>query len=269
VALLSLGYSYSKLIKPVIVAIISIIALHISSNFSDLAYSKQKSELILKGEFFESFRDDLLLKHNNSYIYFKRFYPINKRAEEVKIFTIENRDLSSIVVAKEATFDGDSWILKDALVVDKPTDLTQNDVKLEQKRLESFKFLEGFRPKIIDSVYHIKANFSITDALYAIKLLQSQNINTQRIQAILVSTFLMPFFSLFMVIILFYVGPIFKRYSNLVLFSSLSIFFTLLFWGLLFTLSKLIISSAMPIEFLILFIAGFATVAFVLYIRRD
>jgi lipopolysaccharide export system permease protein len=130
----------------------------------------------------------------------------------------------------------------------------------EEKFLET---LEGFKPKILDNVYESKSNFSIIDALYAIVLLKAQNINTDTIRASLYYQVFVPFFILPIILIIFVSNSINSRFFNIAKFSSLSVFGTLIFWGIFFMLHKfakggvVIPEIALLVPLLLWFLIGF------------
>ncbi len=268
IAFYSLGYSKNQILKPLFLTSLFISIFYISLNLSEFAYAKDKAEAILKNKYMLNSKSDLFLKYFDNYIYFGRLYPIQKRVEDVKIFVTKDGSLTQIIKAKEAKFLDNKWIVENAILINKPQNFTV-DSKISIEKKDSFYILDGFKPKIIDNVYEAKASFSIIDAIDAIKLLTTQNININKIKAILLSITIFPLFSPIIVMIIFYFTPISHRFFNLLVFSSSSIFITLGVWGFLYSLTKLSISGVIIPEIaIVLPILGLSIFAFLLYLKN-
>ncbi len=268
VSFYSLGYSKRDILRPLFLTSLVITIFYILLNFTEFAYSKERAKSILKGQYTLNTKSDLFLKYYDTYIYFGRLYPVLKKAEDVKIFVTKDNDLIKIIKAKEAIFLNNRWKIEDAIVINKPQDITI-DSKIEVQKKRNFYILDGFKPKIIDNVYEAKASFSIIDAIDAMKLLNTQNININKIKAILLSITIFPLFSPIVLIIIFYFTPISYRFFNILFFTSSSIFITLSIWGVLFSLSKLSISGVILPEFaIVLPISLLLLFSFFLYIKN-
>ena len=266
VAFYSLGYSKNQIIKPFFFTSLLMTLVYISLNTTEMAYSKDKINKILHNSYFSNSKENLLLKYYNNYIYFNKLYPLLKKAEGVKIFTIENDNLSTLIKADEAYFVNNHWTIKNATIITKSDLIDIKTSKLFISKNNTIDILEGFKPKIIDNVYEVKAKFSIIDAIDTIKLLSKQNINTSKVKSILYSMTIFPLFAPLFVIIIFYFVPISNRSFNIALFSSVTIFITLSVWGLLFALIKLSISGVtLPELSIILPIIIIKIFAFYLY----
>lgn len=264
----SLGYSKAQVLQPIFLTSLIITLVYISLNFTEFAYSKERANSIVKGRYMLNSKSDLFLKYFDTYIYFGRLYPVQKRAEDVKIFITKSGNLIQIIKAKEAKFLDNRWKIEDAVVINKPQYLTI-DSKISIEKRKNFYILDGFKPKIIDNVYEAKANFSILDAIDAIKLLSTQNISIDKIKAILLSITIFPLFSPIVVIIIFYFTPISYRFFNVLLFTSSAIFITLGIWGFLYSLTKLSTSGVLlPEVAIVLPIVLLAIFAFLLYLKN-
>jgi len=268
VALYSSGYSKKNILKPIFLTSLSITFLYIGLNFTEFAYAKESISSIKRGEYLKDSKTDLFLKYNNSYIYFGKLFPVEKKALDVQIFVTKDNDVERIIKAKEAKFYQNRWRVENATVIEKPKDIIPES-KIVIKENQSFDILDGFKPKIIDNVYEAKASFSILDAIDAILLLQKQNISIEKIKSILLSVTVFPLFSSLMVVILFFFIPISSRFFNMLLFSSIAIFISLATWGFLFSLVKLSISGVILAEIaIVLPIALLSMVASLLYFRN-
>jgi len=239
VALYAIGITKRSVIKPLFFSALSIAMIYISLNFTSFVYSLEYSRNLLKYSTISTDSTSLFLKNNNQYIYFKKLDPIKKQATDIKIFTIQNNDLSQIVDAKRAYFNNNSWILKDVTITTKPKVKSINDSGLVEVKQDRFETLKDFRPKIIENINKGEYNMSIIDAIDALSFFSTQNINLDRIKTLLYSQLLFPLFAPLLIVILFYRLPISSRFFNVAFLSFVFIFTTLAVWGILFILTKL------------------------------
>ncbi|WP_419770248.1 MAG: LptF/LptG family permease [Candidatus Marinarcus sp.] len=238
VAFLSLGTKPKAIYMPTILTSLALLITLIVLQSTPLAYAYEQKVKIMDGEYFTNTKTDIFLKYDNYFVYFKKLYPLEKRAEEIHIFKIKNEDIVETIVAKKAYFQNNKWYVLDAKVTKKPEVLDWNSSKIVVTDEKFLNTLEGFKPKILDTVYESTSNFSIVDAVYALVLLNSQNVNTQTIRASLYYQLFTPFFILPVIMIIFSFASINSRFFNIGQFSSLSVFFTLTIWGLFFMLHK-------------------------------
>lgn len=267
VALYSCGYSKQDVLKPLFLSALSVTFLYIGLNFTEFAYSKEQVDSIRENQYIGDSRNSLFLKYDNYYVFFSKLYPLQKKAQDVEIFIVENQNLAKIIRAKEAIFLENRWHIDSAIVTEKPKDINQ-DSKLTTTTQNNLDILHGFKPKIIDNVYDGKSSFSIIDAIEAMKLLNSQNISTEKIKSVLLSITIFPFFAPLFVVLIFYFIPTPNRTFNILIFSSSAIFISLGIWGILFTLVKLSISGVLIAEIsIILPIFILTLIAMILYFR--
>jgi len=269
VIFLSLGTPYSSIYSPIVKASILIIFILISLQVTPLAYSYEQKSKILHGTYFTNTKTDLFLKYNEYFVYFKKLYPIEKRAEDIHIFKIEDNDVSQSITAKKAYFQNNKWYVVDATIIRKPHNINWDSSKLLITHEKFLNTLEGFKPKILDNVYEAKSQFSIIDAIYALVLLSNQKINTDKIKAALYYQTVTAFFAVALIILIFIYAPISNRFFNMGQFVSLSIFGTLVTWGALFILYKLSLGGIIAPEISILLpIAILYLITFVRYKQR-
>lgn len=238
VALLSIGVRPKNIYTPIIISSFVMLLGLIILQATPLAYAYEQKIRITDGEYFSNKKNDIFLKYNNNFVYFKRFFPLEKRAEDIHIFKIENEDIVESIVASKAYFQNNRWYVVDAKITLKPAIIDWDTSKVVVKEEKFLHTLEGFKPKILDNVYEGKANFSIIDAVYAILLLKTQNINTDAIRGSLYYQVFVPFFVFPMVMIIFLFTSINSRLFNIAKYSSLTVFCTLILWGLFFMLNK-------------------------------
>ena len=260
VAFYSIGVTKQQLIKPILFMALIITLLFIAIQSTPLAYSEQQKKKILSGDYFVNTKENIFLKYNDYFVYFKKLYPLEKRAEGVSIYHIQNEDLIETTIAKSAYFQNDKWYATDAKIITKPSKLDWDSSKLDIRHEKFLYTLEGFKPKILDNVYSVKTNYSIIDAMHAFILLYKQDLDTTIIRNTLYYNILVPFFVLPAILIIFLYSSISNRFFNANKFSSLAIALTLGLWGILFFLSKLSAGSivipeiALLIPLIVLFI---------------
>lgn len=252
VAFFSLGYSYKSIFLPVITTASILIFILLSLQATPLAYAEEQKARILDNEYFSSFKEQLLLKYDNYFVYFEKLQPVLKRAENIKVFKIENDNVVETIEAKNAYYQNDRWYIVDAKILKKPQTIDWDSSKIEIKREKFLYILEGFKPKILDNVYETKSQYSIMDAIEAFALLWEQGLSTDKIRTSLYYQIVGSFFVIPTLILIFIFTSINKRFFNLAKFSSLSIFLTLMVWGTFFLLYKLSMGGVILPEFAIL-----------------
>jgi len=249
VSFFSLGYSRVDILKPFVIVSTVIIVLFISLHaLPKFARAAEFSSNIRQYSQYLSPTRDLFFTYKGKYIYFSRMYPLQEKAEGIRMFTIEENSLKEVLVASVAYYRDDAWNIKQADIITKPNDLTFSSTGMSAEKLKDLKILEGFRPKVLDQVYEGKVNFTIKNAIDAIVLLNSQNINISSIKGALYKIFIYPFFAPLLIIIIFFFVPISVRFLNVSLFSAASIISTLLVWGVLFMLIELSNTKTIPSE---------------------
>lgn len=252
-AFLALGYSKKQILFPVFCISFVLSLCYVALNATPFVYAQERAESIILQENFSNITEDLLVKYENNYVYFEKLYPLIKKAENIKVFELDDDGrLMSFAQAKEARFIGNYWVLNNAIVSKVPEEvlLGKNGLKIEN--VEKLKILKGFRPKILDTIYQNKPSVSIVDAIQSLIILQNQDANSEKIRAILYVFILIPFFVPLTSIIIAYYAPTLARYSNLALLGFIFIVFSLIVWGLFFAFGKLSMSGLLPPEFMLL-----------------
>ena len=239
VSFYSLSISSQSILKPIMLISSFIIIILISLQMTPLAYSIEKKDRILNNEHFVNEKYNIFLKYNEYFVYFKKLYPVEKKAEEIKIFKTLNNDILEVIDAKKAYYQNNRWYIIDATITQKPNNIDWDKSKLNIHHEKFLHTLEGFEPSIINNVYKAKVQFSILDAIRTILLLEDQDFNTNKIKVILYSQILLPFFALPLIVLIFIYTQASSRFFNTAKFVSFSIFGTLIVWGILFLLQKL------------------------------
>lgn len=249
VSFFSLGYTRTDVLRPFLVVsslvILLFISLHAIPSFSRAG---EYSSNIRKNSEYLSPTRDLFFTYEDKYVYFSKMLPLKQQADDVRVFSVEENSLKEVLVASSAVYRDGAWLIKEANIITKPDDLSFESLGITLTKSNDLKILEGFRPKILDQVYEGKVNFTITNAIEAIMLLDEQNINTSSIKAALYKIFIYPFFVPCLVVIIFFFVPVSVRFLNVSLFSFGAILATLLVWGVLFMLIELSNNKTIPSE---------------------
>ena len=249
VSFYSLGYSRVAVLRPFVYVSTAIIVLFIAlHSWSNFARSEEFSRNIKKNAQYLSPTRDLFFAYKGKYIYFSELLPLQERAKNIRVFSVKDESLKEVIVAKSARYRDNHWFITRADLITKPDDLSLASPGITVTRSKELKILEGFRPKMLDQVYEGKVNFTIMDAIDAIRLLDKQNVNTDNIKAALYKIFIYPFFAPCLIVIIFFFVPISVRFLNISLFSFGAILATLLTWGMLFFLIKLANNKVIPNE---------------------
>lgn len=248
VSFYSLGISQKKILSPIISISVIITLVLISLQATQLAYSYEEKNKILNNKYFVNEQSSIFLKYNEYFVYFKKLYPVEKKAIDIHIFKIKNNDVVETIIAKKAYYQNNKWYTIDNKIIKKPEVIDWDKSKLDITYEKFLYTLEGFEPKIINNVYKANIQFSIIDAIRTIVLLDNQDFNTNKIKAILYSQTLMPFFIIPLIIMIFLFTSTSSRFFNTAAFVSMTIFSTLLIWGIMFLLQKLALGSVLLSE---------------------
>lgn len=238
VAFNAVGSTSYNIYSPVIKISLFLLTLLVLLQATPLAYSYEQKRKIANGEYFTNTKSDIFLKYNDNYIYFKKLYPLEKKAEGIHIYKIKDKDIVQSIVAKNAYFQNNRWYVVDAKILNKPKEMNLIGSKLDIKYEKFLHTLDGFKPKILDNVYETKSNFSILDAASALILLSNQGITTDKIRGALYNQIFVPFFVMPILMLIFAYASLNSRFFNVGRFTSLSIFGTLIVWGVFFMLFK-------------------------------
>jgi len=268
-AIFAMGYSKVNLIKPILFVSSIITILFIILNSTELAYARENAKNILERGGITQSKENLFLKYFDSYIHIKELDPYKKMATNIDILELKDDKLITYMSAKSGYYLDNKWMLQDVVVYIKPQFIDINSSKIEIKNIDKIYTLEGFKPKIMDNIFDNKAFFSIIDSIEAIKLFNIQHIDTNKIKSILYSILFFPLFAPIMTALVFHFAPIQKRFYNLTMFASSSIFLALISWGLLFLSTRLAESGViLPELAIILPIILLASFTIYLY-KRD
>lgn len=249
VAYYSLGYSKADVLRPFTLIstflIISYILIHLYPPF---AKGKEFSDNIYSNKINGAPTQNLFFTYEDYYVYFQELRPLQQMAKEIRVFKVEENDLREVIVAKEAVYKDHYWVVADAKRLTKPQNVGLKSQGIELSENEELKILKDFRPAILDQVYEGSLTYTILDAFEAMKLLEEQNVNTDKVKSVLYTMIVYPFFVPFVVIIIFFFVPISPRFLNVSLFSFAALIVSLLIWGIFYTLIQLSNAQTIPAE---------------------
>ena len=269
VSFYALGVSQNQIMAPILLITVFFTFVLIALQSTPLAYAYEEKNKILQNRYFVNEQNNIFLKYNEYFVYFKKLYPIEKKAIDIHIFKTKNNDVIETIVGKKAFYQNNKWYVIDTKITKKPENLNWNSSKLDVSYEKFLYTLEGFEPKIISNVYKGKAQYSVIDAIRTILLLDTQEFNTNKIKSILYSQIVMPFFVLPLIVLIFIYTTPSSRFFNSALFISGMIFLSLSVWGILFLLQKLALGSIVLAEVaIILPVILFFIISYILYSKK-
>ena len=236
-ALHAFGYNKKRLFVPLFTIASITYAIFLYLHTTEFSYAKDKAVFLLKNDLGAYKVNDLFFKYNDTFVYINDLDPIKKRIEDITIFKVEGSKVHYTINAPYASFDGEKWTARDATL--KTHIYEENELKrykVEQK--ERIVTLEGYKPKIIESLYEGKA-LNIIDAYTTWQLLAKQNLSSNKIRSSLYDKIIVPLFSIAMLLILFFKLPFHARMMNMGGVIALSLGATFVIWGILFGLSQM------------------------------
>ena len=236
-ALHAFGYSKSKLFSPLLIIAVLTYIIFTLLHTTEFSYAKDKAKVLLENQINAYDVTDLFFKYNDSFVYIKKLDPVEKKIEEITIFKVEGYRVRYTIHASTAAFNGIEWDARNATI---KTHIYENG-KLKKYRVEykeHIKTLEGYKPRIIESLYEGKA-LNIIDAYNTWKLLEKQNLNSDKIRAVLYDKVIIPLFSIALMLILFFKLPFHARMMNLGSVIAFSMGTTFIIWGILFGLNQI------------------------------
>lgn len=240
VAYYSLGYSKADILKPfTLISTLLVIIFILLHMYAPFAKGSEYSNNIYANKIDGAPTQNLFFTYEDYYVYFKELNPLQRSAKDIRVFKIKENDLSEVIVAKQAMYQDDYWVVKDAKTMRKPAQVGLKGEGIVISDKQDLKLLKDFRPDILDQVYEGSSTYTILDAFEAMKILSEQNVNTDKVKSVLYKTIVYPFFVPFVVIIIFFFVPISPRFLNVTLFSFGALLSTLLVWGMFYTLIQL------------------------------
>ena len=231
------GYDKKRLFLPLMIVSLCVYMIFTLLHTTEFSYAKDKANLLLKNELGAYDVNDLFFKYNDTFVYIKKLDPIKKVIKDITIFKVEGHQVRYTINAPTATFDGEKWDAQNAIL--KTHNYREGELdKYTVEHKKSIKTLEGYKPKIIESLYEGKA-LNIIDAYNTWQLLDKQHLNSDKIRASFYDKVVVPLFSLALLLILFFKLPFHARMMNFGGVIALSLGATFIIWGILFGLNQI------------------------------
>jgi len=236
-ALHAFGYNKKTLLIPFLLVSFLTYGIFTFLHTTEFSYAKDKASLLLKNQIDAYNVNNLFFKYNDTFVYINELDPIAKEISDMTIFKVEGHQVRYTIHAPIAIFDGYKWDAQDAIV---KTHIYEEDklVKYIVEHKKKINTLEGYKPKIIESLYEGKA-LNIVDAYNTWKLLNKQNLNSDKIKAAFYDKVVVPLFSIALLIILFFKLPFHARMMNTGGIIAISLGVTFMIWGILFGLNQI------------------------------
>lgn len=236
-ALHAFGYTKKRLFIPLLTVASLTYLIFTLLHTTEFSYAKDKAAVLLKNELHTYEVNDLFFKYNDTFVYIKNLDPVAKEIEDITIFKVEGYQVRYTINAPTAIFNGKEWDARNATL---KTHIYKNGEleKYSVEHKESIKTLQGYKPKIIESLYEGKA-LNIIDAFNTWRLLKKQHLNSDKIRAALYDKIVVPFFAIALLLILFFKLPFHARMMNIGSTVALSLGATFVIWGILFGLNQI------------------------------
>lgn len=239
VAYYAVGYSKKAVFAPFFALAFLMLGVYIALHATSFSRANEYAENLRETSQYVRPSNDLFFTYEDKYIYFGSLYPMRQEAHNIRIFSFSDGKLTQILNAPKAYYADNYWNISKATIINAPFSVARDAEGVKTYEIKEVRVLEHFRPKILDQVYEGKVNYSITDAIEAMTLLEHQNVDKTKVKTALYKIFFSPWFSVALMAIFFVTAPVNTRFFNLSLFSFGAILVTLLTWGILFALGEL------------------------------
>ncbi len=236
-ALHAFGYDKKRLLFPFFTVASLIYAIFLILQTTEFSYAQDKAGALIKNELDVYDVNDIFFKYNDTFVYINTLDPIKKVIEDITIFKVEGHQVRYTINAPKALFDGTKWHAKDATI---KTHIYENNIlqRYTVEHKDNIETLEGYKPKIIESLYEGKS-LNTMDAYQSWVLLDKQDLDTNTIRAVFYDKTVIPLFALALLVILFFKLPFHARMVNLGAVVAFSMAITFAIWGLLYGLALL------------------------------
>ncbi|WP_286337774.1 LptF/LptG family permease [Hydrogenimonas cancrithermarum] len=243
VSFYALGYSKKAVLRPFFWVAFFLTLLYIVMHFTPFVDAELSAKRLLQGKKSENVTRNLFVKYNDSFIYIAQLIPASKEAKDIRVYTTQENGAAEMIYGKTAHFDGESWIIRHAKIVKKPSPKGLGGEGLAIEYKDEIKTLQGFKPKILTSVFEGKRYYTIQDAYEALNLLLTQRLETSKVRSIFYYMVVSPFFAMFLVVIFFLSIPPHARSTNLLWVSFVLTGITLFVWGVIYLLYRISLSG--------------------------
>ena len=232
------GYTKRRLVVPMFLFALLTYLVFLGLNTTEFAYAKDKGKALLKNEIGAYNVNDIFFKYHDTFVYMKKLDPVHKRLEEVTIFKVKDNKVLYTIHAPYAVFDGTQWDAHDATLKTHRYNRYGYLVRYDVEHKETIQTLQGYKPKIIESLYEGNA-LNLIDAYHTWRLLENQHLNSDKIRSAFYEKAVVPLFSLAMLLILFFKLPFHARMMKMGFVIASALGATFVIWGLLFGLGQI------------------------------
>ena len=236
-ALHAFGYNKKTLVLPFLLVALLTYSIFTYLHTTEFSYARDKGALLLENQMDAYNVNNLFFKYNDTFVYIEELDPIAKKISDITIFKVEGYQVRYTIHAPLAIFDGYQWDAKDATLKTHIYDKGEL-VRYKIEHKESITTLEGYKPKIIESLYEGKA-LNIVDAYNTWRLLDRQHLNSDKIRAAFYDKVIVPLFSIALLVILFFKLPFHARMMNIGGIIAISLGAIFMIWGILFGLNQM------------------------------
>jgi lipopolysaccharide export system permease protein len=236
-AIYALGVSRIDVFQPFLFISLSTYLLFVGLNFTSFAVAQDTARALKKNEYNMRKSQDLFFKYNNSFVYIGMLSPYERKLENLTIFELENDKVVTVITANRAWYNGSEWLAEEITKKSKRVDSNGNPI-LKIDKVDKIKTLEGYHPKILNSIYEEK-QLTLYESLIAKRLLSTQGVGTYKVRSDIYGKTIMPLFSIALLMILIFRFPFHARYMNLGSTTIKALGGTLFTWGMLFALQQM------------------------------
>jgi len=234
VSFYALGFTPKKLFKVFFISTGLIIVLMLTFQSTKLVYTNEYAQAIKDAKKLNT--KNLFLKYEDKIIYIENLNPVLKKANNINVIELKNKEIKKVIFAKEAVFKDNVWITNKA-------DIIFMNSKKWIKQQSNLIFLKNFKPKILSNLQKLR-DISLWDAYLTIKYFKNIDLNT--ILSIVFFKIFTPLSMLALMFYIFMISPIHVRISNITFFMLKSISLSVLVWGGMLILYKFAKQGVLP-----------------------
>ncbi len=258
VAFLSFSYRKSRLIKPFFAVFAIVYIFIVALSFTKFAYYGDSARALIENRQLFKSLDNIFFKYNNDFVFAKKMDVVKKEFSDVTLYTTKNNRLVELSHFKKAKFKNKKWIA---------TNIEKKILQYSNGKPEGYKvihieketILKSYYPKVVRLLYEGK-RMSIKDAIRALALLKEQGIDNSKVKSALYTKVVMPLFAPILIIMIFAMLPIHRRFVSRAKYLVSTMGATLIIWTLLYSVNMLSINGTIPADL------GQPLVIFVLFI---
>jgi lipopolysaccharide export system permease protein len=260
ISFLSLGYSLKKLYKPFFIFSFFLTIFFIGFQFTKFSLFSNNANYIKHQDFSNKTNKNLFFKFKDKIIYIKKINIYSKKAEGIKFFKVNNKQIKQIFFVKKATFKNDEWYSDDIFV----KEIKNNYI--DTKHIKGT-FLKGFKPTILNKL-ETKSTMTLKEAIDALYFLKKENVDANFIKVYIYNAIIPPLAFLLLMTILFFKAPIHSRISNIAIYILISLISSILLWALFLLAKKMALNGILTPN--LLFLTPFTLLLFlsIYYFRK-